>query len=82
MWLIAALVLLAGAVGPAVVVGVYGAPDQRLVGLLQAGATTVLFLVVFARAMDRTDYLIVPVALALVSFAGSLVFARLLVPRK
>jgi multisubunit Na+/H+ antiporter MnhF subunit len=82
IWELASLVLLLGAVAPAALLGSWGTPVQRLVALLQLGAASVLFLVVFAQADNRADYLIVPLALVLVSFAGALVFARLLVPRR
>jgi multisubunit Na+/H+ antiporter MnhF subunit len=39
-------------------------------------------LMLLAQAFDRPDYLIVPLALVLLSFAGALVFARLLGPRR
>lgn len=82
MWLMTSLALLIGALAPAVYAGARGGPVDRLAGLQQLGAVAVLVLMVFAQAVGRSDYLIVALVLVLVSFAGALVFARLLVPRK
>ncbi|HET6877616.1 MAG TPA: monovalent cation/H+ antiporter complex subunit F [Jatrophihabitans sp.] len=82
MWLVASLALLIGAFAPAVYVGARGGPVDRLAGLQQLGGVAVLVLMLFAQAVDRSDYLIVPLVLVLVSFAGALVFTRLLIPRK
>jgi multisubunit Na+/H+ antiporter MnhF subunit len=41
-----------------------------------------LILTLLAKQYGRTSFLIVPLALAVASFPGSLVFARLLVPRR
>lgn len=82
MWLVASLALLIGAIGPGVYVGSRGGPVDRLAGLQLLGAGAVLVLMLFAQAVGRSDYLIVPLVLVLVSFTGALVFTRLLIPRK
>lgn len=82
MWMIAAITLsVAGAI-PTVVVGVRGAAIERLVGLQQLAAVLVLLLLVYAQATGQSSYLTVPLVLVLLSFIGTLVFTRLLVPRR
>jgi multisubunit Na+/H+ antiporter MnhF subunit len=82
MWLVAVLVILLGAAAPSAVMGMRGSPVDRLAGLQQLTAATTSVLMLLAQAFDRPDYLIVPLALVLLSFAGALVFARLLGPRR
>jgi multicomponent Na+:H+ antiporter subunit F len=76
-WGVAALALLAGLV-PCGVVCLRGDPVSRLVGLEMAGAVDTLVLLVLAEAYDRVIYFDLALALALLSFAGGLVFARFL----
>lgn len=82
MWTIAALVLLVGGVAPAALASARRGPADRLAGLQQLGIVATLVLLLLAQAVGRSDYLIVPLVLVLLSFAGALVYARLLVPRK
>jgi multisubunit Na+/H+ antiporter MnhF subunit len=82
MWMVACLVLLVGAVAPLTVVCARGGGTDRLAGLQQLGMVCALVVLLLAQAVGRSDYLIVPLTLIVVSFAGSLVYARLLVPRK
>jgi len=82
MWLVAALVLLIGAVAPLTVVCSRGGATGRLAALQQLGMACGLVMLLLAQAVDRSDYLIVPLSLMVLSFAGSLVYARLLVPRR
>ena len=79
---VVAVGILIGAVVPASVVGMRGDPVDRLSGLVQLAPTGAAFLMVFAQAVGRTDYLIVPLTLTLISFTGSLVYARLMAPRR
>ena len=51
---------------------------DRLVGLELAGTVDTLVLLVLAQAYDRSIYFDLALALALLSFAGGLVFARFL----
>jgi multisubunit Na+/H+ antiporter MnhF subunit len=79
-WLVAVLVLLLGGLGPAVWLGVRGTPVQRLVGLELASSITVLILLLLAQVAGQSQWLVVPLTLVLLSFAGTLVFTRLLAP--
>jgi len=74
--------IMIGAVVPTTVVGMRGDAVDRPSGLVQLAPTSAAFLMVFAQAVGRTDYLIVPLTLALIGFTGSLVYARLMAPRK
>jgi multisubunit Na+/H+ antiporter MnhF subunit len=60
------------------VIGARGQGIVRLVGLQFASAVTVLLLVALCASPGATSYLIVPLALVLLSFAGTLVYTRLL----
>jgi multicomponent Na+:H+ antiporter subunit F len=55
-----------------------GSPVDRLVGLELAGTVDTLVLLLLAQAYDRAIYFDLALALALLSFAGGLVFARFL----
>jgi multicomponent Na+:H+ antiporter subunit F len=74
---VAALALLAGLV-PCGVVCLRGGPVDRLIGLELAGTVDTLVLLLLAQAYDRAIYFDLALALALLSFAGGLVFARFL----
>jgi multicomponent Na+:H+ antiporter subunit F len=73
--LIAALVLVVGGVGPCLLLTLRGGPLDRLTGLILAGPAAALTLLLSA-GYGRPAYLDVALLLALLSFAGSLVFAR------
>ncbi|XRQ15161.1 monovalent cation/H+ antiporter complex subunit F [Actinomadura welshii] len=73
-----ALVIMIGGVLPAVLAMLQGTPAGRLAGLIVAGPLVTLVLVLLAAAYGRPDYLDVALVLALLSFTGSLVFARFL----
>ncbi len=76
-WTVAAFALLLGLV-PCGVVCLRGQPTERLVGLEMAANLDALALLLLAVAYRRTIYLDLALALALLSFAGGLVFARFL----
>jgi multicomponent Na+:H+ antiporter subunit F len=76
-WTVAALALLIGLV-PCGVVCLRGQPTERLVGLEMAGNVDALVLLLLAIVYQRTIYLDLALALALLTFAGGLVFARFL----
>lgn len=78
MWVIAAGALMIGGFGPAMVLAGRGPAAHRLLGLELAGAVGVIVLMVLCQAMNQPSYLIVPLVLVLLSFAGTLVFTRLL----
>jgi len=82
LWLGAALVLIAGGLTPAVVLGLRGSALDRLVGLQLAGALLVGVLLLLAHAFNQSSYLIVPIVLAVLSVAGVLVFVRLVESRR
>jgi multicomponent Na+:H+ antiporter subunit F len=71
-----ALALLVAAAGPCLVAVCRGEPGERLVALQSLSVTLTVVLVLLAVGQDRPAYLDVPLILALVSLAGSLVFAR------
>ncbi|GHD90907.1 monovalent cation/H+ antiporter complex subunit F [Streptomyces naganishii] len=79
-WLIGALALLAGAFAPAALLTARGEPTDRLIGLEIGGVVVVLFLLLLIQGLGQPSYLIVPLVTVLVSFAGTLVFTRLLAP--
>jgi multisubunit Na+/H+ antiporter MnhF subunit len=82
VWLGAALVLILGALAPAVYLGLRGGPLDRLVGLQLAGSVLVPVLLLLTHGFNQSSYLIVPLVLATLSFAGVLVFLRLLETRR
>jgi multicomponent Na+:H+ antiporter subunit F len=76
-WLLAALALLIGLV-PCGLVCLRGTPMDRLVGLELAGTVNTLILLVLAEAYHQAIFFDLALVLALLSFAGGLVFVRLL----
>jgi multicomponent Na+:H+ antiporter subunit F len=82
VWLACCTALAVGGAGPAVLLSLRGDSITRLVALQQLGAVAALDLMLLAQAVNQSSYLIVPLTLALLSFAGALVFARLTVPRR
>lgn len=81
-WLLGTIVLLAGGFPLALWMGSRGSPVDRMVGLELAGVVTILSMLGFTEVVGQTSYLIVPLVAALLSFAGALVFTRLLAPRR
>ena len=77
-WLVLACVLSVAGLGPGLAVSARGRGVDRVVGLQFAGSTTVLLLVALVAVTGQPSYLIVPLALVLLSFAGTLAFTRLL----
>ena len=77
-WLILSGVLLVAGLAPALAVGARGTGAERLAGLQFGGAVTVLLLVALSVVAGQPSYLIVPLALVLLAYAGTLVFTRLL----
>jgi multisubunit Na+/H+ antiporter MnhF subunit len=73
--------LLIGGLGPAVILASFGDPVNRLVGLDMAAAVITFALVLFSEVGPGQSYdLILPLVLVPLSFAGTLVFTRLLAP--
>ena len=80
-WLLGAVVVLLGGLAPAGWIASRGSPVDRLVGLEMGSVAAALELMLFSQAVNQSQYLIVPLVLVLLSFAGSLVYVRLLAPR-
>ena len=80
-WLLGSIVLLLGGLVPAGWMAARGTAVDRLVGLEMGGTVTALELLLFAQAENESQYLIVPLVLVLLSFAGTMVYVRLLAPR-
>ena len=80
-WLVGVLALVGIGLPIAIWIGSRGDPVDRLVGLELAGVVATLALLAFAQAVAQPPYLIVPTVAVVLSFAGTLVFARLLAPR-
>jgi multisubunit Na+/H+ antiporter MnhF subunit len=80
-WTLAAVALMAGGLGPALWCGATGDAIDRLVGLELASAVTILVLLLLSQVASQSSYLIVPLVLVALAFAGTLVFTRLLGPR-
>jgi multisubunit Na+/H+ antiporter MnhF subunit len=78
VWVLAAGVLLIGGLIPAMVLAYRGPAEVRLVGLELVSVIGILVMVLLCQAFNQSSYLIVPLVLALLSFAGTLVFTRLL----
>jgi multicomponent Na+:H+ antiporter subunit F len=76
-WLLASLVLLVGLV-PCGMVCTRGSPVDRLVGLELAGTVDTLILLALAEGFHQAIFFDLAVVLAILSFAGGLVFTRFL----
>jgi multicomponent Na+:H+ antiporter subunit F len=55
-----------------------GTPERRLVGLEMASLIVTIALVLFTVGFGRIPFMDLPLAMALMSFGGGLVFARFL----
>jgi multicomponent Na+:H+ antiporter subunit F len=76
-WLIASAILLLALI-PCGIAAFRGSPMERLLGLEMAGVVEVMFLVTFALAINRPNFLDLALAMGLLCFGGGLVFARFL----
>ncbi len=76
-WLITAALFIAG-LAPCGAICLRGDPMDRLVGLLMAGNLVTLALVLLAEGFHRAPFQDLALTMALLSFAGGLVFARFL----
>jgi multicomponent Na+:H+ antiporter subunit F len=77
IWFAAALALILGLI-PCGLVVFREAPMDRLVGLELASVIVCLILLLVAQGLHRPPFFDLALALALLSFAGGLVFARFL----
>jgi multisubunit Na+/H+ antiporter MnhF subunit len=80
-WLLGDLALVGIGLPVAIWIGARGTAIDRLVGLELAGVIGTLALLAFSQAVEQPSYLIVPTVAVLLSFAGTLVYTRLLAPR-
>ena len=55
-----------------------GTPERRLVGFEMAGFLVTIAMVLFSVGFDRLPFIDLPLALAVMSFGGTLVFVRFL----
>jgi multicomponent Na+:H+ antiporter subunit F len=74
----AALALLVAAFFPCLLGTLRGEPVDRLAGLILSGPVAALVLMLLAAGYGRPAYLDAALMVALLSFAGSLVYARFL----
>jgi multicomponent Na+:H+ antiporter subunit F len=77
LWLISSGVLLLALI-PCGIAAFRGSPMERLLGLEMGGVVEIMFLVTFALAINRPDFLDLALAMGLLCFGGGLVFARFL----
>ena len=77
VWLIAGAAVSASLV-PCADMCLRGTPERRLVGMEMAGMIAVVAMVLFTIGFDRAPFIDLPLALAILSFGGGLVFARFL----
>jgi multisubunit Na+/H+ antiporter MnhF subunit len=81
-WLVGALVVVVAALAPAVLLGSRGATMERIVGLELVSVLVEITLTLLSQADGQSSFLIVPLSLAVLSVAGTLVFTRLLAPER
>jgi multicomponent Na+:H+ antiporter subunit F len=77
IWLLAAVTVCATLV-PCADMCLRGSPERRLVGLEMTSVMITLAMVLFTVGMDRIPFIDLPLALAIMSFGGGLVFVRFL----
>ena len=76
-WLIAGAAVCAALV-PCADMCLRGAPERRLVGLEMASILVTIGMVLLTVGFGRSIFIDLPLALAIMSFGGGLVFARFL----
>ena len=77
VWLIAAAAVSATLI-PCADMSLRGSPERRLVGLEMTSIVVTIAMVMFTVAFGRTPFIDLPLALAIMSFGGGLIFARFL----
>jgi multicomponent Na+:H+ antiporter subunit F len=77
IWLLAAAGVSASLI-PCADMCLHGTPERRLVGLEMASLIVTIALVLFTVGFGRIPFMDLPLAMALMSFGGGLVFARFL----
>ncbi len=73
-----AAVAVSAALVPCAAMSLRGSPERRLVGLEMTSIVVVLAMILFTVAFGRAPFMDLPLALAIMSFGGGLVFARFL----
>jgi multicomponent Na+:H+ antiporter subunit F len=76
-WLIAASAVSAALI-PCADMCLRGSPERRLVGLEMTGILVIIAMILLAIGFGRSIFIDLPLALAVMSFGGGLVFARFL----
>ena len=77
LWLIAGAAV-SSALVPCADMCLRGSPERRLVGLEMASLLVTIAMVLFTVGFGRVPFIDLPLALAIMSFGGGLVFARFL----
>lgn len=77
VWVIAAAAV-SSALLPCADMCLHGSAERRLVGLEMASMIVTIAMVLFTVGFGRSAFIDLPVALAMMSFGGGLVFARFL----
>ena len=75
LWLIAGGAVSASLV-PCAAMCLWGSPERRLVGLEMASMLVTVAMVLFTVGFGRSIFIDLPLALAIMSFGGGLVYAR------
>ena len=75
-WILAAIVLVLGGIFPCLVVSIRASVMEGLVALELAGVIAVLVLLLLAEGFQRQPFVDLALALALLSFVGSLALVR------
>ena len=81
-WFVGCVVLLIGGLIPALILALRGPAAHRLVGLQLTGTVAIAVLLLLCQGLRQPSYLIVPIVLVALAFAGTLVFTRLLGQRE
>jgi multicomponent Na+:H+ antiporter subunit F len=77
LWLIAGAAV-STALLPCADMCLRGSPERRLVGMEMASMLVIMAMVLFTVGFGRVPFIDLPLALAIMSFGGGLVFARFL----
>jgi multicomponent Na+:H+ antiporter subunit F len=77
LWLIAGAAV-SSALLPCADMCLRGSPERRLVGMEKASMLVIIAMVLFTVGFGRVPFIDLPLALAIMSFGGGLVFARFL----
>lgn len=77
LWLVAGAAV-SSALLPCADMCLRGSPERRLVGMEMASMVVILAMVLFTVGFGRVPFIDLPLALAIMSFGGGLIFARFL----